>query len=61
MQTTAEYVKKTGCGRKSAQRSVGITHSDDANGESVGEIFMRVQLKSRSHCDANTHTLNVLT
>ena len=54
--------RKTGCGREECKaQSVGNTHSDDANGESVSEIFMRVQLKSCSHRDANTHTLKALT
>ena len=62
VQTAAEYAQKTGCGREECkEKSVGMTHSDDANGESVSEIFMSVQLKSRSNCDANTQTLNVLT
>ena len=62
VQTAAEYAQKTGCGREECKaQSVGNTHGDDANGEFVSKIFMRVRLTSRSHCDANTNTLNVLT
>ena len=53
---------KTGFGREECKaRSVGITHSDDVNGESICEIFRRECNKSHSHRDANTHSLNVLT
>ena len=57
MQTAAEYTWKAGCGREECKvQSVGNTHSDDANGESVSEVWMRVQLTAHSSHDANTHT-----
>ena len=44
VQTAAEYAQKTGCGREECkEKGVGISHSDDANGESdlsVSEILM---------------------
>ena len=59
MQTAAEYSWKTGCGREECKaQSVVNTHSDGANGEIVSESWMRVQLTSHSHHDANTHTLS---
>ena len=57
MQTAAEYSWKTGCGREECKaQSVVNTHSDGANGEIVSESWMRVQLTSHSHHDANTQT-----
>ena len=58
VQTAAEYAQKTGCGREECkEKSVGMTHSDDANGESVSEIFMSVHNSNHAHIAMLTLTL----